>query len=284
MSAPERLAPAAPADEVRPEPVPGAQAVGNLTLTGTPEQRAALFAAMAHVLGEVQRVPKTGVNEHFGYRFATEADVTDVVRPAMAAAGLCVFPTVDQVSVEGLNVRGWMTVTFAHAGGATVTTTWSGFVRMAGEKDDKGLWKLYTGIMKYVILKTFLVPTGDEPEATEGQPERQPQQRRRQRRAPEGEAAEPASNGQVTLLKRLLGSHVFTEKEKAGIQRRLDAGMTKTGASEAIDWAQKALTERKAAEAQGGSAQPSVEERVPGEDDGERPAEAELPLGEGGAA
>ena len=41
----------------------------------------------------------------------------------------------------------------------------------AGSGDDpadKGLYSAYTGAVKYFLMKAFLIPTGDDPEADEG--------------------------------------------------------------------------------------------------------------------
>jgi hypothetical protein len=61
--------------------------------------------------------------------------------------------------------------------------------------------------------------------------------------------AVPATEGQDTLIRKLLKSHVFTDAERDPILARLDAGSLNKGkAMEAIDWMQKQLTARKAAE------------------------------------
>lgn len=222
------------AEAERSELPPGQ--IGTLVITGTPRQRAALFAAMAQVLGEVSRVPKNGWNAHFNYPFATEADVMDVVRPAMSRAGLCLFPSVEQMNGgAGSAVTGTMGVTFAHAAGATVTTTWMGMVKPAGEKDDKGYWKLYTGVMKYVVLKTFMVPTGDEPEADGNhqgdgrqnsgnrQQRRDRQQARREQRQQDDDGT-PAAVDQLRRLDRLAAHQLVPEGVRTRIRASLESG------------------------------------------------------------
>ena len=37
-------------------------------------------------------------------------------------------------------------------------------VGQGADSGDKGVYKAITGMMKYILLKTFLVPTGDDPE------------------------------------------------------------------------------------------------------------------------
>jgi hypothetical protein len=86
---------------------------------------------------------------------------------------------------------------------------------------------------------------------------------------PAGTAEPGATNDQLELIGRLKDSHVFTAAERAKLERRLGAGMTKAWAQEAVDWMLATLKERKQAEVQGGRVPPSVSDRVPGEDDDE---------------
>lgn len=87
-----------------------------------------------------------------------------------------------------------------------------------------------------------------------------------------GEAATPA---QLQLIERVMQSHVFTAKEKNGLQKRIDRGMTKEQASEAADWLTTQVKERKAAEK---DAPPEVfERREPGEEASDE--DSLLPLG-----
>jgi hypothetical protein len=51
--------------------------------------------------------------------------------------------------------------------GESLVVEWAG---SGSDKGDKGLYKAMTGAEKYVLLKTFLVPTGDDPEAEEPKP------------------------------------------------------------------------------------------------------------------
>lgn len=72
---------------------------------------------------------------------------------------------------------------------------------------------------------------------------------------------------QMELMTKLRRSHCFTDDEQEGLERRLQRGMTKAQAQSALDWMLGVLKERKAAEAQGGNAQPAISDRIPGADD-----------------
>lgn len=77
--------------------------------------------------------------------------------------------------------------------------------------------------------------------------------------APEPIGPEMMSVEQEELIGKLRKSHVFTDDEQDGIEKRLERGMTKVQAKAAIDWMLGELKNRKAAEAQA--------EREPGSDD-----------------
>lgn len=136
---------------------------------GQPEAQALLYSKMSKVLAAVERVPKNGVNTHFGYRFVREGDLTEAIRTHMAQHNLCLFVGASEVldtrETEGkagpvTTIR--MSATFACGdGGASFTTSWMGAGQDAG---DKGLYKALTGGLKYLLMKTFMVATGDDPE------------------------------------------------------------------------------------------------------------------------
>jgi len=137
--------------------------------TGTPEQLASLYRRMAQAMAHLKRLPKRGRNDRFNYDYVTDSDVLDAVRGAMGAAGIGFFA--DMVDIDfsrRVSTRsGEMTITeltidamFADGEtGATVTVTWVG---EAMDGQDKGLNKALTAAVKYGLLKTFLMSTGED--------------------------------------------------------------------------------------------------------------------------
>lgn len=131
-----------------------------------------LMAKLAKVMGAVGRVPKRGRNKFHGYEYVMESDLTEAVRNALVEQGVMLIPSVDSIDVVGerttkagateTQVRAWITYTFIDAESGE---TWS--VRMPGDgvdQSDKAVYKAITGSGKYLLLKTFLIPTGDDPE------------------------------------------------------------------------------------------------------------------------
>lgn len=134
-----------------------------------PSPQSALYAAMCAASAEMHAVAKSGRNDFHNYDYATEADITQAVRPILARHGLCWFPSVVEHTSEALpnSKRGerlstvTMEIVWCHSSGGTMTTRWVGQGADAG---DKGYYKAYTGAIKYALLKTFMIPTGDDPE------------------------------------------------------------------------------------------------------------------------
>lgn len=137
--------------------------------------QATIIRAINSVMTEVDYVQKKGENDFHGYKYATEADVLDRLRPAMVKYGLVLIPSVTQVAAidQWGNTTIQMQYTLAHVSGAV----WPAPLMAAGcggDKNrngvgDKGLYKAITGANKYLLFKLFQIETGDnEPEDAEG--------------------------------------------------------------------------------------------------------------------
>jgi len=124
-----------------------------------PAAPAHLAAKLAGVMAQVARVAKRGYNDFHRYSYGTEADITAAVRQALADARVFAFPTVRDVRRESTLNSLWMDFTFVDG---DTGESWT--VSFPGQGDDKGVYKAMTGALKYCLLKTFLIPTGDDPE------------------------------------------------------------------------------------------------------------------------
>lgn len=130
-----------------------------------------LVRKLAEVMGEVERIAKNGRNDHFGYDFATEADIAQAVRGEMAKRHLMMFP--DVVGEQ------WEKVPRKNGGETKLCTLTVEFTvedgdsgekrvfKMKGQGEDpmdKATYKALTGAEKFALLKLFLIPTGHDPE------------------------------------------------------------------------------------------------------------------------
>lgn len=139
-------------------------------MTDTPKNEAKLFAKLAEVMGEVGRVEKRGRNPHFNYDYVTEADLVEAVRSKLAERGVALIPSIEDITErqggQGIITTAKVTFTFVDGEtGAMFRSTWAG---QGEDKSDKGLYKAYTGALKYFLMKGFLIATGDDPEADRG--------------------------------------------------------------------------------------------------------------------
>jgi hypothetical protein len=129
----------------------------------------ALAKKLVEVMAAVERIPKNGWNAFHQYHYATEADTAEAIRSELSQRGVLLLPAITGTSREPVGEKGsvlthlTMEFTFMDSEtGETITRPWLG----AGtDKEDKGAYKAMTGGEKYFLLKTFLIPTGDDPEA-----------------------------------------------------------------------------------------------------------------------
>lgn len=127
-----------------------------------------LVGKLAEVMMVVERIPKSGRNNFHNYDYATEADIVAAVRKELAARHVMLIPSVEDVTRESVGEKGsaltTLRMTFTFMDGDTGETLMRSWLGCGSDKDDKGIYKAMTGGEKYFLLKTFLMPTGDDPE------------------------------------------------------------------------------------------------------------------------
>jgi hypothetical protein len=125
---------------------------------------------LAEVRRRVGYIQKRGHNERFNYSYVTAADIAGSVGDILAELGVVVIPSLEEISYETVAGRGQatpmarviMAYTFADVdSGEEVIATAAGQGLDAG---DKAPYKAMTGALKYALLQTFLLGTGDDPE------------------------------------------------------------------------------------------------------------------------
>ena len=117
------------------------------------------------IMKRIDRVPKNGRNDFHKYDYVTEADLVEAVRQHMTELGVAFSFSVESHERQGditTAVCSFSLIDAESGEQETVTVPGSG-----QDKTDKGLYKAYTGAQKYFFMKTFLVPTGDDPERDE---------------------------------------------------------------------------------------------------------------------
>ncbi|MGX4584023.1 ERF family protein [Paenibacillus chitinolyticus] len=138
-----------------------------------------LVKKLAEVMQQVKYIQKTGLNKFHNYKYATEADVNEKVREELSQRNIILIPNTKGHSVrEHTTSKGnreyIVTVevefTFMDGdSGESISFTTFGEGQDPG---DKGTYKAITGAQKYALMKSFMIPTGDDPEADSSVDER----------------------------------------------------------------------------------------------------------------
>jgi hypothetical protein len=131
-----------------------------------------LVKKLCQVMAEAGYIKKRGRNEKFNYDYATEADVVDALREKLASRNVFVFPSVIQAERKQHSKTsngGDMFITdivvkWTFLDGDTGETQECLMPGCGTDTGDKGVYKAITGSSKYLFLKAFMLPTGDDPE------------------------------------------------------------------------------------------------------------------------
>ena len=136
-----------------------------------------IITALHSVMADAGYVQKNSENKFHGYKYASEADLLETLRPAMIKHGLVLIPSVNNASAidEHGNTLVSVEYTLAHISGEIwpdkITAVGCGNDRAKnGSVGDKGVYKAITGANKYLLFKLFQIETGDDPEKDETAP------------------------------------------------------------------------------------------------------------------
>jgi hypothetical protein len=128
---------------------------------------------LRHKLGEVRRrigyIQKRGYNERNNYNYVAAADIAGTIGDILAELGVVVIPRLESITYEPHApgrlerfARVIMAYTFTDEDSGEEITA-----KVAGEGldiGDKASYKAMTGALKYALLQSFLLATGDDPE------------------------------------------------------------------------------------------------------------------------
>lgn len=130
--------------------------------------RTKILKKLSAIQKEVQALAKEGRNTMQNYSYLSEAQITEQFKPLLEKHGVMFLLSTEITStsptVKGTQLLTTVKVNFefvdvesgeAHAGTA---------VGQGSDANDKGVYKAITGAVKYIFMKTFLIPTGDDPE------------------------------------------------------------------------------------------------------------------------
>ncbi len=125
---------------------------------------------LAEVRRRIGYVQKRGHNERSNYSYVTAADIAGSVGDILAELGVVIIPRLEEISYESAVGRGEATRMARVVMAYTFADVDSGeeiIAKVAGQgldPGDKAPYKAMTGALKYALLQSFLLATGDDPE------------------------------------------------------------------------------------------------------------------------
>ena len=160
--------------EARPAEAPLAVETWRLRLSMSLLPKNSVRLNLRQKLAEVRRrigyVQKRGHNERFNYSYVTAADIAGSVGDILSELGVVVIPRLEDISYESAVGRGEATRMARVVMAYTFADVDSGeeiIAKVAGQgldPGDKAPYKAMTGALKYALLQSFLLATGDDPE------------------------------------------------------------------------------------------------------------------------
>ena len=174
-----------------------------------------LVQKLCEIMGAVGYTQKTGWNDAQKYHYVTEADIAEKIRPELAKRNVIIFPTMVKNERTRLERPMKEYTKFSYA--TDVLMKWTVVDGDTGEAfeceipgcsespGDKGVYVAMTGSEKYLLMKLFLLPTGDDPEDDANEPVStkeaiKDQKTKAAKDIGEKKAAEIASNTQQSLF------------------------------------------------------------------------------------
>lgn len=127
-----------------------------------------LLQKLAAVRAEIGYIQKDGRNTNQGYKFLSELQITELFKEKLERHGIWFCYSSEITNVHN-NPKGSMLVTDVRVTYSFIDVetgdSWTGTASGQGaDAGDKGVYKAITGAVKYIFMKTFLIPTGDDPE------------------------------------------------------------------------------------------------------------------------
>lgn len=114
------------------------------------------------VMAEVESVDKDGYNAFHKYKYTSDVAIVTAIRKSLIKNKLVVLPNQKLCTQSGDMTILTIDYTIMDVdSGENMVLTVVGYGKDSG---DKGVYKAATGAEKYFLLKTFLIPTDDDPE------------------------------------------------------------------------------------------------------------------------
>lgn len=126
----------------------------------------------SNVRKAVNRIAKNGLNDAEGYTFTEASDVYEAVKDIMHDCKLGFTPELEREEIMNCRNGHQMTMVYMRITWTDLETGYfenQSFAGSGQDDGDKGIFKGYTGAIKYALTSTFLIPTGNAAEPKKAQ-------------------------------------------------------------------------------------------------------------------
>ncbi len=134
-----------------------------------------LLKKLMAVRAEVAYMQKDGRNSAQGYNFLSERQITESFKELFDKHRIMFHYSSKITSVQpnasGKQILTGVQVDYEFVDPDTGETVGGTAAGQGTDANDKGVYKAITGAIKYVFMKTFMIPTGDDPEDDSKDPE-----------------------------------------------------------------------------------------------------------------
>jgi hypothetical protein len=136
-----------------------------------------ILAKLHAIQAEVGKMEKDGYNDFQNYKYLSETQVTLKMKDLLDKHKVMFLPksieekVVNEISPTSKGTKQYVTtvkITYAFADIETGEMYEGSIEGQGSDTADKGIYKAITGGIKYIFMKTFNIPTGDDPEKTIG--------------------------------------------------------------------------------------------------------------------
>lgn len=186
------------------------------------DKKLSLYQKMSKVMESIEHLQKDDQVSFktTNYKAISEEKVTKSVRKALIEQGLVIFPTEQEMTREG-------TLTSVNTKYKIVDIDSGDFEILASsgqgaDTQDKGSGKAMTYAFKYLLLRTFAIPTGEDPDKTSS-PEQDEKELASMRKTLNGLVKEcvDKSGGEIGAIKEWLVKKAGAESYEAANKEQL---------------------------------------------------------------
>lgn len=139
-------------------------------IAGPDEKKQSIFLKVANIMGDLDRVPKSGYNKNHDYHYVTESDVVGAVRPLMAKNKLVMMPSIKTYKQEDIATKysklymGTIEIEWILRDAESYEQVKFTMIGKGTDNLEKDIYKAISGNKKYALISLFMIDSGDDPE------------------------------------------------------------------------------------------------------------------------